>query len=431
MSDKRFFGHAVADGVVRYLSVSAIRLYDPIELSGCARKYFFRYVLGIKEPESAAMRGGTVVAKECETYLTTGADVLGPIARAGKHLLPAPGPDLEVEQQLGDVGEAIRLRGVGAPLAAIRRAAGLTAAGIPLMGAADLRHRRGEYVAPSGDLLREDPGIVVTSITDHKTTKRISDHVSPSGKVYEGYGKSVEAVHSDTQMLGYGVQEHERHQEVTHLRLEHIYYRTEGAAEAEKRTGIIPVETVLRRWERVDGVAREISDVVRETDVSKIPPNLRACKAYHKECFYAQRCPRSVDEIFAAMYGRGRTVFKEGSAPETGGADRGSSTHAGRPATATTTAPGGEIMSILSRPRTTTAPPAPAVGAPPAPPARRPTVSTVLAAPKVPPRRSTQRSPRQPPPRGRRTSSRRRRGSTWRTAPYRTPEGTRSRSTPA
>jgi len=318
-ADRESPGHAVEDGFVRFLSVSAIQKFDPSEPAGCNRAWWFRYREGIKEPETEPLRFGKALAKELEHYLKTGVDVLGPVARAGKHLLPAPGPDLEVEEELGDIRAAVAVREAARaagrlsdPLVAeeIRRLAGLTAAGIPLMGAADLRHARGEYVGPDGILRREElPD--VTEIVDHKSSSRINTSVSASGRVYEGYGKTLDQIHQSVQMVGYGVHAAYRRPRTQYLREGFIYYQTKAGRAAEKRTGIIPVETVLRRWERVESVARVIEHVAREPDVSKVEPNLAACNAYHRPCHYTERCPRSVEQIFASMFAKVKTEARE------------------------------------------------------------------------------------------------------------------------
>lgn len=292
-----FIGSAVVDGRVRFLSVSSLQKYDRTEPGGCPRSWWFRYPGKKKEPETESMRRGTELARELEHYLKTGEDVLSPVVREGKRFLPAPGPDLEVEQPLGDIAEAVRLADAGDYEAACR-AAGLSAGGVPLMGAADLRHFRREYVDENG-VLRPDEAEV--EVVDHKTTSRIDHHTSASGRVYQGYAKTAEQVAKATQMVGYGIHAIRKHG-VEKIRLSHVYYQTKNGLAASKRTGLISADELLRRWDRIDGIAREIQDVARETDPTKVETNLDACNAFGRACPHSDYCPRSPEQMLTSMF---------------------------------------------------------------------------------------------------------------------------------
>lgn len=295
-SPKPFLGPAVADGKIRYLSVSAIQKFDRTEPGGCPRAYFYRYVLRMKEQETEALRIGTEVALQLETYLTTGQDVLGTIARAGKFLLPAPGPDLEVEQPLGDIAEALRRADKGDYLGACQ-VAGLSAGGIPLMGAADCRSFRAEFVDEEGEL-RADSATV--EIIDHKTTSRISDHTTSGGRVYQGYAKTPDQLRKTTQMLGYAIHAIRR-TGAEKVRLSHIYYQTKGQPQAEKRTVLIGAEDAKRGWDRIDGIVDEMKSVVRQSDPASVPANLDACRAYGRPCSFSEVCPRTPSQMLVSL----------------------------------------------------------------------------------------------------------------------------------
>lgn len=307
VSDRPFLGRAIVAGQVRFLSVSQLKAFDPSQDGGCNRRWAFRYVFGRKEETTAAQQAGTELAKQLEHYLKTGEDVLVPVLRAGKHLLPVPGPDLEVEKDLGDTAEALRLREafLRAQSASERdsiardllRAAGLVAANIPLVGAADFRHRRGEYVDADGVVKREIYGDRVVECGDHKSTKRIDTHRSSGGKIYQGWAKTVEQILADIQMVGYGVHGSNRHPDITHVRLGHIYYQTQGALAASKRSGLLEVGEARRRWERVDALAREIEGAARAADPSEVPYNLRACHSFGRECPHAADCDRPARSV--------------------------------------------------------------------------------------------------------------------------------------
>lgn len=306
--ERERLGRAVENKNLRFTSVSQVKLFDPTVKGGCNRRFVYRYVFGKTEPKSAAAEAGDEYAKQLEIYLKTGDDILVPVLRAGKHLLPKPGSDLEVEQPLGDIVKAAELRdaylnGRGPlDLARLTDLAGLVAAGIPFAGAADYRHRRGEYVDAGGTLHREDAGMVVTEIGDHKTTKRIDDHTTRGGTLLEGKAKTVEQVLADAQMIGYGVQEANRHPEVTHLRLGHNYYQTEGVKTAAKRSGLITVGELRDRWRRVESVVREMADVVAHTTVPEdAPVSLWACHAFFAVCPHSEYCDRPGMTIYHVL----------------------------------------------------------------------------------------------------------------------------------
>lgn len=302
-SGRPSLGRAVMHGKLRFLSVSQIVQYDPRQGGGCPRRWAFAKIFGKKEPETERKTDGVEYAKQLERYLKTGEDALSPVLQAGKHLLPRPGSDLEVEQPLGDIEQAVKfrerlLRGVRglereALVREMRRVAGLLVADIPIDGCPDVRHRRGEYVAEDGELRREDPGMSVVEVGDHKTTSRIRDHVSRGGKLYRGWAKTTEQILEHPQMLGYGVHAADKYPDATHLRLSHHYFQTKGAYSAEKRTGLISVEEVRRRWRGVESIAREMEDVAASARRPEdVPHNLAACDFSFKGCPHRDYCDR-------------------------------------------------------------------------------------------------------------------------------------------
>lgn len=304
--ERVFLGRAVKDGKVRFLSPSQVRIYSPQYQGGCPRRWAFIYPFGRKEPETGAEGAGKEYAKSVEHYLTTGEDVLLPVLRAAKHFFPEPGPDLEVEQRLSDdEAGAIKLReqflAAETPAARIGiavemlRVAGLTANNIPIIGAADCRHRRGEYIDAQGILQKEDPGMRVTKVDDLKTTSRIADYWSKhgEGKFYAGYAKSVEEILADVQMLSYGKHELNRHPETTHVRLGHIYAQTKHGFAAAKRSGLLSAEEINRRWScDVEPVVREMEQVARISKPEEAPVNLSSCIQFHKPCPHSEYCDR-------------------------------------------------------------------------------------------------------------------------------------------
>src|SRR5262245_20336800 len=94
-------GPAVADGKIRYLSVSSITAFDEKSFGGCERRWWYRYIAKVKEPPTKVQKLGTQVHAQIEHYLRTGEDVLGDLARSGARFLPRPGKDLYLEHAFG------------------------------------------------------------------------------------------------------------------------------------------------------------------------------------------------------------------------------------------------------------------------------------------------------------------------------------------
>jgi len=108
-------------------------------------------------------------------------------------------------------------------------------------------------------------------------------------------------------MVGYGVHASFRHPELTHNRLSHVYYQTENAQAAEKRTGLLEVGEVRERWSRVEGVVREMTEIARVDRPDDAPANRWACNAFYDVCPHSEYCVRSMtfQQIFQM---RGETM---------------------------------------------------------------------------------------------------------------------------
>ncbi len=279
-------GPVIVDGNIRYTSVSALQTFDPETYGGCPRRYFFKYVMKKPEPQTKAMAAGTEIHKQLEHYLLSGEDVLGPVARAGKHFLPRPGADLIVEKDFGDETRALRLRedrirsNDSRLDSVVAQTAGLSVAGIPLVGYIDVRHARGEYVDEEGNLRRELPQYGrVTEVVDHKSTSNLD------------YAKTSAELADALQMVGYAnvktiIENSDS------IRLSHISYQTRGAKAAKKATTIISAAVARRKWERVERLAPAMSDVVRARRPEDVDVQLKSCNAYHPGCPHQSYCDR-------------------------------------------------------------------------------------------------------------------------------------------
>lgn len=336
------FGRAVNDQrEIRFLSVSQIKMFDPALEFGCPRRWHLNKVERIKyEEDTTATKTGKTWAKDLENYLKTGVDMLPPELRAGKHLLPKPGPDLEVEKDLGVVlRETVPVLIDGAPVIVdgkfktkeiryqpalrkrdellkrgeddmflqleIEELAGLVADGIPVVGAPDVRHFRNWYVDNDCIMKPERDGDVVCETQDHKNTSRIHDHTTRGGKFLPGYAKSVDDILYDTQMVGYGEHGANRRPEITHARLTHNYFQRANGYCSDKRTGLLTVEEVRQRWKvRGHDVARQMRQVAKITVRSEVPYHETACRAYNRDCPYlGKECVRPQSIGFVKLSG--------------------------------------------------------------------------------------------------------------------------------
>jgi hypothetical protein len=267
---------AAVDPVTRalnYLSVSSVGAFDPEQEGGCNRRWYYRYVERKPEPQTAAQAEGVRGHSEIEHYLKTGDDVLGPIARAGKLFVPEPGPGLHVEDEFAP-GE-------------------LTAQGVPFVGYVDLRNMRGRYLDASG-FLKEAPGQV--EVCDWKFTGNLR------------YAKPAHALMRTIQMPGYAERELRLDPNITGVRLSHVYFATKGRPDAVKSTIAVTPDAVRERWSEVEQLVGQMVDVAKESDASRVPSNLKSCRAFNRPCPHAAYCPKSGSDALVSIFGKGKAM---------------------------------------------------------------------------------------------------------------------------
>ena len=311
------FGPTVVDGFVRRTSVSALTSFDPESYAGCPLRWWWQRVGDKKEPETASQGGGKAIHSELEEYEKTGNEgVLGPIARAGKHLLPMPANDLVIESNFGNLGKAIKLREMlRAPnpqyeeqiLDELREAAGLTAGLIPLDGYIDLMHGRGEYIDGTGKLYKEKPehGKVI-EVIDHKSTSSIVD-----------YSKSPSEMAETIQMVGYANLVFNVDPVADHVRVSHIYYQTRGPKLVKKITALLSKSVAREKWRRVDKLAVYMEEVARATKPEDVEGVKKSCTAY-RGCPHIGYCPGAT-RTFSKQGDQRMSLFGNTTTPTTNG----------------------------------------------------------------------------------------------------------------
>jgi len=268
------YGLNVIDGEVQYLSPSGISKYDPDQAGGCPLKGRLHYVEKLKEPFTGANQIGVTTHKELEHHLKTGEMSLGMIALTAKQYIPQKRDHLLIEHKI--------------------EPGALTVAGIRTVGEIDVLDpgwREGQIttVDEYGDLVDE---FSTVEVLDWKTTSDVAKWSKPADKLMD-----------TVQMPLYGMYALARDPKADFVRLSHVYMQTRGAPRSSKETIRVPREEINKRWTAIEAFARKIKDFVKESDVSKIPKNRNACKAWGRECmhkhtFCAQSAPQSIDDIF-------------------------------------------------------------------------------------------------------------------------------------
>lgn len=270
--------------ILEKVSVSQIASFDPTQPAGCPRRWWFRYVAGKPEPETASKSKGKDFHTSIEHYLKTGEDVLSPEVRAGKHLIRR-GERQHVEVQVPD--RVFRL--------------GLDFAGVYLSGRIDLLDCGTVHLDGEGAEVSED----VIEVLDWKTTSSIA-----------AYGKSGAALLTDPQMVGYGLAVLNADKYADRVRLSHVYFQTRGQKLAAKRTIVATRDHLEGEHRRLTAVVSDMQRVAEISDASEVPKNLLACSAYGG-CPHASYCPKTEAERLKNIWRTPMSLRRATPAPQT------------------------------------------------------------------------------------------------------------------
>lgn len=263
-------GKAIVNGEVQYLSVSALQLADGSTGQGCLRRYWYAYLMGLKEPPNDSLREGIAGHERLEHFLKTGErHHLTSRELANMSIVPEPGPDLEVEKSLVPLGpdgkEDLRL-------------APLRVSGIPMVGKIDCRNPRSS---------NDPPGTV--ELLDWKFVGKMTSAKNPN------------ELPETIQMAGYAEHEFITNPRAEFVRLSHGYFPKRG--QPEKRSIRVAREAIRGTWEHANHLAGSIRDAAREKNPDLVDANTRACRAYGRDCPALSVCKAGQHDSLSSIIG--------------------------------------------------------------------------------------------------------------------------------
>lgn len=289
---------------IRWMAPTTLQKGDPNDHhgGGCLRKFFYRYVLGLKDEERTFQALGNECHAEIEHHLTTGANTLGRITSAAKCYIPDPDitrAKLLVEHDIGGGNLELATFGVNAGYF------------VPFVGYTDVIRANtdipgfiqgtGQAVNQSGDGTFDDPPGTIEAL----------DWKFGGGKkgTDKDYSLTGPELASDTQMVTYGVWSIWKTPSISApIRPSHVYTNTKGRPESSKATILIPRDNLLKRWEYVTGAVRTLVDVARESDPERVPGNKAACESFGGCPYAGAPCQVPIDSGLETFFGGDETM---------------------------------------------------------------------------------------------------------------------------
>lgn len=233
--------------ILKRLSASSINTFDSSTAFGCERKWWFKYVEGLKEKTTGNQALGTELHGLIEKYLQDGRPV-EPVGQA-----------YELFYSGLDIIENVSKRKI---LGLEKALSGYVLEGVPVTG----------YV----DVITSD------GIVDWKTTSSIAK-----------YGKKAEDLRHDTQMVIYA---HACHPTLETVKLAHGQFQTTGKplavlAEIE----VTRKELDSHRDNVIIPLVRKMKLVAQEAKASEVTPDRSKCFL----CSFKTNCPSESDNIMS------------------------------------------------------------------------------------------------------------------------------------
>ncbi|MBU1767850.1 MAG: PD-(D/E)XK nuclease family protein, partial [Candidatus Omnitrophica bacterium] len=300
--------HAVEDGVLQYVSPSQVKTFDTVT-GGCKRAWYYDKVMHFPRRQFKSQDVGKATHASIEHYLTTGENVLGPIALVGIEHLPVPKSLLKIEWPIYFIRPEQPLPGLGvkAPPAIppellreleeqprlVVQGLGSGDEGIPVIGFVDL--------IDLNDLAR---GRVV--VIDHKTSSSIAR-----------YAKTAKELEKDPQSAAYLQFARLKWPGMSVYEFRHYYYQTHGARRFEPVVAPFNAGQVEAAWGRFCSTVHEMEEVAGMANPTDVPANDEACGSYGG-CSFAGMCPASPGRRFhMSLMDRVKALNTAANAPET------------------------------------------------------------------------------------------------------------------
>ncbi|UOF82296.1 cas system-associated protein [Caudoviricetes sp.] len=272
---KTFLGAALAtqpDGkrTINYVSPSALDT-----AKRCVRRYYYRYVLKQKEPETAAQQTGIEGHEQIANFLKTGVDTRGPIAQAGRRLLDRDlilrgSPLIEAEIHYRDDQDVLRSH--------------TNLAGVPVIGFLDLAY------------VDQDPTIGV--VVDHKFKSSLEWQTTPS------------ALRTDLAMSTYGNFVLNHYNSVEKIRITHHTYCTKkarGVYSADSTSVLLEPVDIARNLDVHAPLVRSLQEEINNPNVDDVPYNSGSCGDYGG-CPHRGYCKGGAQAVLNNLFGEGFTV---------------------------------------------------------------------------------------------------------------------------
>lgn len=285
------YGRAVHEGLINYLSPSAMTTGDPNQPGGCYRRYYIEYVLGIRSPFTGSQRLGVETHGQIERHLLTGEMVLGRLALSAREYIPEPDPttqkvELDIQPTLADANGKF-LGWPGPPI--------LAAAGVRVVGHIDLLRlpdATGNLysVDPVGDTILDGHAL---EVKDWKTTSDVGRWAKQGPQLIKTIQMPLYAK--------YGVTVYPT---IDRVRISHVYMQTKGKLRSQKSTALLERDQIEKRWEEIESHVRTLKDVVKASKPGDVPPNLKACPDF-RGCHHrgGPNCPMSQTQTINQIFG--------------------------------------------------------------------------------------------------------------------------------
>lgn len=266
----------VDGGVIRQLSVSQIESFDHSQRGGCQRKWWFERALDLRPDQHKSQAEGEAGHALLARYFLTGERpkgralmgkaVTGAIAKGE---LPAPGPDLLVEERF-DGQPKTDAAGQWLPLDVANT---LTLAGVPLEGFIDLTFRRGD----------------VPEVWDHKFSSDPDTYAKRSSELIE-----------TVQLPVYVLSQAPYWPDAKRWRIAHHNVSKRGV-HSFIRSAVVTFDQVLERKADVEATI-ECMKVIAPVAINRqddVPANLKSCDVWNG-------CPH---QSICSAYRKGNTVI--------------------------------------------------------------------------------------------------------------------------